>query len=328
MKTARTPLWDNLKFLLILSVVVGHFAAEYTAGPFRSLFLFIYSFHMPLFFFVSGLFHTNKDVSKRVTSFLAMYVISKGIIFFLRFVLGQNPSFKLLTEDGLPWFMFAMAVFILVTYLLRDVDKRWLLVVSILTACFSGYDPSIGDFLVLSRILVFFPFYLAGTMVSRDRLEQLHDRMRGARRLIPLAILAAWALLCLFARNYVYPLRSLFTGRNPFNETFYPLGIFWRLLCYGITTVLSLCIILIVPTGQSMITTFGQRTLQVYLWHRVVLYILVYFDLHTILAVSKAGMLLWLLIAVVLTFVLSLKPFGYLTDWVMGRNRPSRGPSK
>lgn len=55
-------LWDNLKFLLILLVVVGHFADFFTAesNSFRALFLFIYSFHMPMFFFISGLFFSEK----------------------------------------------------------------------------------------------------------------------------------------------------------------------------------------------------------------------------------------------------------------------------
>ena len=52
----RVSLWDNLKFMAIVLVVVGHFADYLTETSMvsRSIRLFIYAFHMPLFFFVSG----------------------------------------------------------------------------------------------------------------------------------------------------------------------------------------------------------------------------------------------------------------------------------
>ena len=61
-------LWDNLKFILILLVVVGHLADTFTgeSESFRALYLFIYSFHMPLFFFISGLFFSEKKILKAI----------------------------------------------------------------------------------------------------------------------------------------------------------------------------------------------------------------------------------------------------------------------
>lgn len=49
--------WDNLKCFLIVMVVIGHFVNQYApiSNTMKSLSLFIYSFHMPLFIFLSGL---------------------------------------------------------------------------------------------------------------------------------------------------------------------------------------------------------------------------------------------------------------------------------
>ena len=46
----RIYIFDNLKFILMALVVVGHFADAGIAvsETYRSLFVFIYSFHMPL----------------------------------------------------------------------------------------------------------------------------------------------------------------------------------------------------------------------------------------------------------------------------------------
>ena len=64
----RIFLFDNVKFLLIVLVVTGHFLLRYVDNycHYRSLFLFIYSFHMPLFIFISGLFHKNAGIRKKV----------------------------------------------------------------------------------------------------------------------------------------------------------------------------------------------------------------------------------------------------------------------
>ena len=67
----RIFLWDNLKFFLICCVVVGHFADQYTdvSNAYGSIFLFIYSFHMPLFIFISGLFYNDKNLIKKLFIF-------------------------------------------------------------------------------------------------------------------------------------------------------------------------------------------------------------------------------------------------------------------
>ena len=56
-RNERSSKWDILKFAMIFLVVLGH-AAEYnlrSSESMRSLFFFIYTFHMPVFIFVSGL---------------------------------------------------------------------------------------------------------------------------------------------------------------------------------------------------------------------------------------------------------------------------------
>ena len=68
----RVFLFDNIKFFLISTVVVGHIIDFATAESdvYKSIFLFIYSFHMPLFIFLSGLFNKNRDTKKKVISFI------------------------------------------------------------------------------------------------------------------------------------------------------------------------------------------------------------------------------------------------------------------
>lgn len=40
-------------------------------------------------------------------------------------------------------------------------------------ACFVGYDQTIGDFLYLSRIIIFLPFFLLGLVVRNEDIVKL-----------------------------------------------------------------------------------------------------------------------------------------------------------
>ena len=54
----RIYYWDNLKFILIAFVALGHFVEVQINdfSNFKGAFLFIYLFHMPLFVFITGFF--------------------------------------------------------------------------------------------------------------------------------------------------------------------------------------------------------------------------------------------------------------------------------
>lgn len=65
----RIAYWDNVRFFLIILVVIGHGIHVYDSKIFSALFLFIYSFHMPLFVLIAGMFHKNENIEKRVIGF-------------------------------------------------------------------------------------------------------------------------------------------------------------------------------------------------------------------------------------------------------------------
>lgn len=244
--------FDNLKFFLILCVVVGHFVDLHIKSPdFKSVFIFIYTFHMPLFLFIAGMFHKNTNIAKKVVSYIILGYIYKIAIFVTRFYIYGNRDIKIyfLSETGAPWFMFAMAVFTLVSYLLRDVNKKSLFILWVLIACFTGYDSNVGTHLILSRLIVFFPFYHLGTMIKPDVLQSISSKK--THKLLALVVVIAYGLLCVVQLDRIYLLRHLFTGQNPFQAAVYPYGCVFRLLCYLITTIVSLALIVLTPPPEN-----------------------------------------------------------------------------
>lgn len=73
---------DNVKFILILLVVIGHFI-ELLADNYefsRKLFFYIYLFHMPLFVFVTGYFSKTFYDGKRIK-------VEKLLSYFVLFII-------------------------------------------------------------------------------------------------------------------------------------------------------------------------------------------------------------------------------------------------
>ena len=154
---ARIALWDNVKFIVITFMVIGHFADVFskTSNTCKSIYLFIYAFHMPLFIFISGLFYSENDSKQKIVYYASCGFALKIALSCVSFITGRPTHFSLLSDPGLPWIMFSLAAFQATMHLFKEINKKYLLIFSVILACFVGYDQSIGDWLYLSRIIVF-----------------------------------------------------------------------------------------------------------------------------------------------------------------------------
>lgn len=268
--TKRICWWDNIKFVMIVLVVAGHFADTLVAhsGLMKSFYLFIYAFHMPVFLFISGMFYKPERIGRRMMFYITSGFLLKIVTYIAQYAAGGKPEFTLLSEMGAPWFMFCMAFYIGIAYILRNSDKRPVIVITMVLAAFTGYDKNIGDFLCISRTLVFLPFFLLGTVIKPDKIAGF--RRRNAGWLIPLGmiILAAWGYLCFGQREHFYILRHLFTGRNAFGKSVVSYGFAARMVCYIISICTGFAAIMVIPIGIIPgISYMGRNTINVYFWH-------------------------------------------------------------
>ena len=311
----RIALWDNLKFILITLVVAGHFADQLTdySSIYSSIYLFIYAFHMPLFIFISGYFHSDRNTTKKVLFYTSLGFLYKIVSFLIDRLNGDSQYiFNLLADSGLAWFMFVLAIYTFALSLLKDQNKKFILIGSIILACFIGYDKSIGDFLYLSRAIIFFPFYILGTMMkSFDILE--FKRKYPLLKVVALLIFIAWGILCITKVNTLYGLRYMFSGRHPFPDGIITYGPIIRLACYIISAVLGLSLILLTTSKKiKWISDFGKNTINVYFWHLNLFYIFKSFiDFNSIYSSFSFGFLLYITATIVVTVILSTKIFNF-----------------
>ena len=281
--SARLEKWDILKFILIFLVVLGHIADFSTRSNeyMRTLYLAIYTFHMPLFIFVSGLFAkktVNEKKKDKIFSYLVLYFVLKFINFLYFWISAGKASFSVFTETGLPWFMLALFAHSLITIAVKDFSPKYIMIISVLIACLAGYDKNINSFLALSRIIVFFPFYYAGYLFDAKKIEA-HCR-KILPKILSVIILTAFVLFAVFFGERYYWLRPLVTGANPFASlnTCADYGFLIRLGYYAVAAALCYAVIVLTPskTPLGIAARIGKRTLPVYAFHYIILYILYY----------------------------------------------------
>ena len=320
----RTALWDNLRFFTIVAVVIGHFVNIKNQGLYLGVYMFIYSFHMPLFMFVSGLFHKNTNIIRKVAAYIGIYLLFKGAIYGVKCLFGANVAFDPLRESGAPWFIFSLAVYIPLAYLVRKLNKKAVLAVSVALALAAGYFGKIGYFLCSSRVICFWPFYYLGIIINREKIETVVKNKKV--KLVSGAVLILWLAACLAFPSKISVLRPFFVNKRVYPEGQYALGAVWRLGGYVISSVLSFAVMAVTPSRKIKgITLWGSRTIQVYFWHRIFLYILAYSGIQSFFFDNgTVTRLLWIGVAVLTSVVMSFKIFEFPTMTIMNLIRKRR----
>lgn len=314
----RISLWDNLRFLLIVLVVIGHFSDFFTdqCQGYKSLFLFMYPFHMPLFLFISGHFFRAEKITSKCLYYISIGFLLKLTIYGFTVFSGSNTSFALLSDGGIPWYLFVLAIYTAVTYLLRNQNPVYVLIFSVILACAAGFDKDIGDQLYLSRAIVFFPFYWAGTMIN-DQLIQ-NAKKKICVLLIAVGLLIGWGIACIMVPDRLYILRHLLTGRNHYAADIWAYGPIYRLFTYLISAIMCFSVTILMPNKRiPCITKMGTNTLDVYFWHWPVFIILSrYLHIRNLFQIGLWGKIGYLGVAVALTVLLSM---GGILSWPLNQ---------
>lgn len=324
----REYAYDNLKFFLIVMVAVNHCSEFFqdTMPLFRGTYMFIYLFVMPAFVFVSGLFSKSSftDIHralKRAVYFFILYILCKLFLYIPSMILQGKMEFHLFTESGIPWYMMSMVFWYLLTYGLRKAPGYLVLAANLLLVCVIGYTDILGDFLCLSKTLVFYPFFWAGYCMDIRSLAKRTGR--PVCRMIGAAVLIAGFVLAVLFSDAALMFRPLLTGRaGAYAQMQYPaFGALYRIAQYMLSAVLVFCLLAAAPRRELPVTVFGSRTLQVYFLHYYPIYLL-----HILPIVQMLGRVLpdffcWLFViayCAAVTVCLSQKVFGRPFDWLSG----------
>ncbi len=264
----RDYLFDNYKVLLIILVIIGHFTEpSYRNNDFLyTLKWLIVSFHMPAFIFISGYFSKRElTFAKLFQKLVIPYLIYEFIYyFFYIYVLHKETSLYLLYPKFSLWYILALFAWRAVTPYFKKLPYYMLLSVGL--GLLIGCSDMADNFLSLPRILVFYPFFLAGTIFSRDTLNTLRTRKC---QLFSACVIATFILYLILDETHTEYSPKIFYGR--YNYDFLGQtnaeGIFCRLFCYAVSFILTFAIFSLITDRQNLLSYIGSRTMAIYLFH-------------------------------------------------------------
>ncbi|WP_085506330.1 acyltransferase family protein [Thalassobacillus devorans] len=265
----RDALFDNAKFILIFLVVFGHMIQPFTDGskPMYTLYMWIYTFHMPAFILLAGFFAKgagNKGyIAKLAKKLLFPYLIFQTIYTGYFFFIGKESwATGLFYPHWSLWFLVSMFCWHLLLQLFSRIPPLAGMAITVSIGVLVGYFDTIGHAYSLSRTFVFFPFFLAGYWLSKENIAQWRT---VPVRIVSLAVMAVVAglLITLPEINSGWLLGSKsYAVLNMENW-----GGLIRLGTYMLAGLMIVSVIAWMPGREIRWTSLGQRTLYVYLLH-------------------------------------------------------------
>lgn len=286
---------DNLKCLLIFLVVLGHmlelFKKDIPAQ--KLLYLVIYSFHMPMFAFVSGVFaRYNPDKIK--SNMIYPYIVFQTLyLVFMNQVMEKDADMQYTTPYWLLWYLFAIIVWNLILPLVQSQSRRKkavMLFAALAASVLIGFDEKAGYYLSASRIVEFFPYFLMG-VYYRDMKAGVKDSAKFWARNHP--GIAGWAmknrrwkflgmgavasltvLFILFLAGHVDEINSVWLyGSYSYEKGDYSYR--FRLLSIGGAMLWIAFFTLCIPVRRFRFLSYiGANTMPVYLLHGFVIKLL------------------------------------------------------
>jgi fucose 4-O-acetylase-like acetyltransferase len=178
---ARNNIIDSLKGFAILLMVFGHLiqftsiSNLYLTNP---IYIFIYSFHMPLFMVISGFFYNKslkhgsleKVLKNRIVTVLLPYFSWATIFLIIWFIsVGHNLLFVQLLQKYFDVFLFVSKLWFLwvlfICILLMSLNifiQKYIGVISIIFVALFVYFLPATPILSCTNIKYMFPFFIAG----------------------------------------------------------------------------------------------------------------------------------------------------------------------
>ena len=315
----RAPFWDNVKGILIFLVVLGHFLYAYANDLPEStaahIYIFIYSFHMPVFIFCSGYFsksERSRSSESLMKLILCYLVFNTGMLVFAWFFLGTKP--KLLTPYYSYWYILSMLVWRSLIGKLGNV--KGILILTVLISLAMGYSKEFTNLLSIRRSVAFFPFFVAGYLMDREKVDRFL-----ARRKPWLMVLSSVAVLAAAAAVFWAVDRVRLTESAALMSAYSKSSTVWhRLLIFVISAVALGGMFLTVPDRHiPLLTKSGEHSLLIYLIHRAIT-IVYYKKLFPVKTYSQEYLLYALIATVAVCWIFSREPLNRLFTSALDRS--------
>ncbi len=260
----RDTYLDSVKAVLIFFVILGHCITRIGENTecITLIFNVIYSFHMPLFVFISGFFfNPKKERSSIIKNCIELF--STYLLFQLIWIIIRPPHSlnTLLSPAVTLWYLLCLVYWKLILLFIKNWINVKLLITVVLLSILAGFVP-LGTQFSFQRLFTFFPFFLAGNLLrgrSLSKIKLFINKWVAIGLLIAIIVGLSfvdtqWKWL-LFGDSSYYGF--------PCSLTVAPL---FRLGYYVFASFLSVVVLVLIP-DRSFLAKIGTKTMTIYLFH-------------------------------------------------------------
>ncbi len=310
----RDSYFDNLKGILMLLVVIGHFILPMErTSVLWAMFYIIYLFHMPMFamvsgYFAKGMYREGRFRFDRLLRIIWLYIIFKIAVHVTENLAAGTTFLKPIDffyESGSPWYLLSMIWWYLSIPFMTKLRPVFVMVITLMIGIFSGYQPAFGDTLAMSRTLAFSPFFYAGYYMTQEQVEKFRNAKWKWGYVIGAVMLAV--MFAVGNAEVFGPVRRFVYGMNyrDTNEALFAWGGLLRAVHYVCVVIMILGIMAVTPARKTILTGVGERTLPVYILHRLLRDMMQYGGFYEVVTSEILGNVIFVVVlAVAVTYVL------------------------
>jgi fucose 4-O-acetylase-like acetyltransferase len=259
-KQERSVYVDNLKFVLIFAVVVGHVLEQWTKS--EAVLRLLYAFHVPAFAFLAGITSKTFKTKRQIVQLLLVLLVAQigyALLLFSQHratgALFVAPYYQLWFLLALVWWKLALAI---------AAKSRWSIPISVAIALVVGFIPFVNRVMSASRAIVWLPIFLLGYFYWKPVLQALEQT--GVKlRLIAVAVLS----LALCISTFISIPHEAFYEALSYRVA--GTSALFRVIHLLAATLLSLAVFAVIPRGRSWLTGFGERTLSIFVFHEAII---------------------------------------------------------
>ena len=314
---ARDYFFDNIRTILIAFVVWGHLltAAIEDFNAIKSIYFFIYFFHMPAMVFISGYFSKNVEKSreKAFETILLPYIILNIInyVFKIYIIKEEYFGFRFLQPTWGLWYLLTLFIW---KFFLKDFIRiRFILPLSLLLGILSGFSKEFSGYLALGRMVNFLPFFLVGYYCTREHIEKI----KRIPKIISIAIIIINAVVSTYAVNKDLFEETFLFLKSPYPEDAQVRFMLYRIVFYMIAIAMLIAVINLTSEKKSILSKIGTNTMTVYILHLFTVPILEEFEFFKEQPYLFIGYTI--IMTIVIVYVYSLPVVKHSYDFLMDK---------
>lgn len=266
-------MFDNIKAILLLCVALGHACIPFLYNDmdtgreynvlFKSIIVYVYLFHMPLFAFISGYFSGGEKCKKdgfekhNLISTLIPYIIFQslyilvGLFAYKLGIITDISSFtlSLLVASGPLYYLFALFLWRLTLASLLKI--RFIIPIMFLIGLIIPYDSKAG--IMILPIFFLWPFFLLGSIFKQEWLNQI--------KRVNIVFAITCLICCLFLVRFLPYEMILF--RDNYSSTFMNAG--YKILHYVLAIIISCAVIRLSSQKKMFFSYVGKNSIIPYI---------------------------------------------------------------